>query len=120
MKNPRAFTLLETMMAIAVIAITVTAVAELTKSSARLSASSLDRLSATLQAQEGIELARAIRDTNWLKNQAWDTGFDDLQAIEIERIGEEQIKIISRAKYGVSEQEIIFEEILTDWKKGAL
>lgn len=32
------------------------------------------KLTAAYLAQEGIEIARNIRDTNWLKGLAWDTG----------------------------------------------
>jgi type II secretory pathway pseudopilin PulG len=38
---------------------------------------SFQRLTAIYLAQEGIEIVRNIRDTNWLKNNVWDQGLSE-------------------------------------------
>ena len=38
---------------------------------------SSDKLIATYLTQEGIELVRNIRDSNWVNNRAWDTNIED-------------------------------------------
>lgn len=54
---------------VGVLALTISNLSGVGESSTRIVASNL--------AREGIEVVRNIRDTNWLKNQAWDLGLEE-------------------------------------------
>ena len=70
MKN-KSFTLIELMIAVFVIAVgTVGAFTVLQKVIVSTTLSS-SRLTASYLAQEGIEIVRNIRDTNWIENKSW-------------------------------------------------
>ncbi len=68
------FTLLETLAAIFVITVAIVGIfgliTRLTATAAYLSS----RLTAAYLAQEGVEIVRNIRDSNWLAFRSWDTG----------------------------------------------
>lgn len=71
------FTLIEAIVAIGVISVGfVGALVLLSKSSSQAGALR-DRVIAAHLAEEGIEITRNIRDTNWLKNLGWRTGLGD-------------------------------------------
>jgi len=76
---PKGFTLLEIMIAIAIMEVGVVGayVAVLRTSSSLYSVSS--RYIASQLAQEGIELVRNIRDKNWLKGFNWNRGLEGCQ-----------------------------------------
>jgi len=68
----RGFTLLEVILAITVLTIAVGgSFALISKITASVSAVQ-SKLIASYLAQEGIEIVKNIRDTNWLKDQPWD------------------------------------------------
>jgi len=68
------FTLLEVIIAIFILLVGVTAALVLiTRTVSQISVSS-SRLIAAYLTQEGIEIVRNIRDTNWLEGGAWDEG----------------------------------------------
>lgn len=73
MKN-KAFTLIETLIAVTLMTVVLTAVTGLILST--LSANSRNRhdLQATLLAQEALEVLRFMRDSNGLQNYEWDGG----------------------------------------------
>lgn len=68
------FTLLETILAIAVVALAITASVQLTITSIRISGSAMDKFMAHHLAEEGLEITRNIRDGNWLQNVPWTNG----------------------------------------------
>lgn len=68
------FTLLEVIIAISILLVgVVAALGLITKTVSQISVSS-SRLIAAYLTQEGIEIVRNIRDTNWLEGGAWDEG----------------------------------------------
>ncbi|PJC36639.1 hypothetical protein CO046_04455 [Candidatus Peregrinibacteria bacterium CG_4_9_14_0_2_um_filter_53_11] len=68
------FTLLETLISISIIALVITAAAELTRSSIKIGSVTMNQFLAFHQAEEGLEITRTIRDSNWLRNRRWDEG----------------------------------------------
>lgn len=71
------FSLIEVVIGIAVITLIITAAAEITRSSIRMGSITSNELIANHLAEEGLEIVRNIRDSNWLRNQRWDTGLED-------------------------------------------
>lgn len=71
------FTLLETIIAIAVISLVITAAAQLVQSSTRIGGQSMKEFIAYHLAEEGLEVVRNLRDTNWLSNVKWRKGLED-------------------------------------------
>lgn len=76
--NQKGYTILETLIAIAVIVTGVFSILTLTVSSLSTTGSALDYLVAANLAREGAELVRNQRDTNWYKNNNFDDGLTDL------------------------------------------
>lgn len=66
-----AFSLIETIIAITVIALVITASATLTQGSLRISRTTMSQLIATHLAEQGLEIVRNVRDSNWLQNRKW-------------------------------------------------
>jgi type II secretory pathway pseudopilin PulG len=72
----RGFTVLEVIIAIFVITVGIVGILGLVTWTISSSTYSSDKLVAAYLAQEGIEIVRNIRDTNWLEGAAnWDDGF---------------------------------------------
>ena len=74
----RGFGLLEVVVAAGILIMVISGVAMLGKMSVKSSVISLDRVQAYNLAEEGAELVRQIRDTNWLANpnRSWSAGLD--------------------------------------------
>jgi type II secretory pathway pseudopilin PulG len=72
--NENAFTLMEAIVAIFVITTGLVGVLSLVSQTIAASTFSKDKLIAAYLAQEGIEIVRNIRDTNWLQSLDWDNG----------------------------------------------
>lgn len=70
----RGQSLLEAIFAIGLLLIAVTAILGLAISNTAGQSASELQLVANNLAREGIEVVRNVRDTNWLADQAWDTG----------------------------------------------
>jgi Tfp pilus assembly protein PilV len=70
-KNEKSFTLMEAIVAIFVITAGLVGVLSLVSQTISASTFSKDKLIATYLAQEGIEIVRNIRDTNWINNNSW-------------------------------------------------
>lgn len=68
------FTLIETIIGIAVVALVVTAATSLTTTSLTIGRTSINQFAAFHQAEEGLEITRNIRDSNWLQNKSWRAG----------------------------------------------
>lgn len=78
-KDKKGFTLMELVVAIAVIVIALTTSIALISFSVSSISTGKYRISATILAQEGLEIVRNIRDSNWLKyKRAVDNWRDDL------------------------------------------
>jgi len=75
MKN-RGFTLIETIVAIFLLTVGVVGSFSLMQRVTSFASISASQLVASYLAQEGIEIIRNIRDTNYLERQAWDSGID--------------------------------------------
>lgn len=73
----KGFTLLETIVAVGVIIIGLIAALVLINSSLFYVFLIKDRLAAAHLNSEGLEVARNIRDNNWLQNLAWNNGLSD-------------------------------------------
>jgi len=73
-QNLDGFTLLEAIVAIFVITTGIVGVLSLVTQTISSSTFSKDKLIAAYLAQEGIEIVRNIRDTNWLEEVAWNDG----------------------------------------------
>lgn len=70
----RGQTLVEVMTVTFVLVVGIMGALGLTVANIRNESTGLTRLIASNLSREGIELARSTRDSNWLKDQAWDTG----------------------------------------------
>ncbi len=73
MKN-KAFTLIETILAVTLMTIVLTAVFGLVLMTMTANQRNLHQIQATFYAQEGLEAVRYMRDSNWLQNYTWDGG----------------------------------------------
>lgn len=81
--SPSGFTLVEVMVAVAVLSVGLIGAANLITYNISNSAKAINKTIAMNLAQEGIELVRNIRDTNWLQGKfdnsganSWDWGID--------------------------------------------
>lgn len=78
-KSAKGFTLLETMIAVAVITVAMVAVTQLSQRALLYNRIASSKHTASYLAQEGLEIVRNIRDTNWLEQRdnpqvPWDEG----------------------------------------------
>ena len=71
LKNQRGFTLTEVMIGMMVLTVAIVAATNLLISLTRANENNVKTLQAHYLAQEGIELVRNIRDTNWIHNRDW-------------------------------------------------
>lgn len=85
MHSRRAFTLIEVIIAIAVLGIALVAAIQIAISSNRLASNLMHRFTAHHLAEEGIEIVRTLRDTNWMKNLDWRTQLDDGNFVVVAR-----------------------------------
>ena len=76
MKNKAAFTLIETIIAITLTTIVLTAVTGLILSTLLANQRNQHSLQASYLAEEALEAVRFMRDSNWLQNYSWDRGFE--------------------------------------------
>lgn len=131
------FTLVETILGIAIIGLAIAAAASLTQTSLRVGRENMRQLVAYHLAEEGLEIARNTRDTNWLQNKPWRTSlqnglFESANLITLSD-GEKfirNIKITSaddvmRVESSVSAEKSPLKSVslsaeFTDWKKGPL
>lgn len=76
-RNKKAFSLLEVLIAIFLITIGITGAVSLVNYSISSVAIAKSQIIAASLAQEGVEIIRNIRDSNWLQDLAWDNGLGD-------------------------------------------
>lgn len=137
LRNLSAFTLAETILAIAIIALVITTAYGLSQSSLRIGRNSINQFIAYHLAEEGLEVVRNARDSNWLQNKEWRVGLNDgeyensnivlsegekFKRIIRLRSLDEIMRVESRVyyQYGNKEKETSLIMDLTDWKKGPL
>lgn len=77
----KGFTILETTVAIFILVVALVAAISAFYRITIVTSSISSRLTAAYLAQEGIEIIRNIRDTNWLKDSDWESGFDVCKSI---------------------------------------
>lgn len=77
-RKQRGFTLLESMVAIAVFTVGVSTAVFVITQAIGVGSRTRDRIIATHLAAEGIEVVRNIRDRNWLAGRPWADGITDL------------------------------------------
>lgn len=70
----KGFSLAEIVIAITVLTVTVVSVTSLILSSLNVNKQNINQIIAYSLAQEGVEIMRNIRDSNWLQNQFWSKG----------------------------------------------
>jgi len=76
-KSQSGFTLVETLVSLVILTVALIPILNLSNGVARVSSTIQDNLIASGLAQEGIEVVRAIRDTNWFNNRVFDSGLND-------------------------------------------
>lgn len=76
-KKQKAFTLIEVVVAIAIIALGLVGVLAVIRRTLYLQPIIKNKVTSINLAQEGVEVIRAIRDTNWLNNEYWYYGLGD-------------------------------------------
>lgn len=76
----KGFTLLETTVAIFIVVVAIVAAFSAFYRIMVVTSSISSRLTAAYLAQEGIEIIRNIRDTNWLKGSNWDSDFNECKS----------------------------------------
>ncbi len=82
---PRGQSLVEAMVAISIIISSVSSSLALVQSSITSTTNGGTQVAAANLAREGIEVVRALRDTNWLKSQSFQTGLVDAGGSKIAR-----------------------------------
>jgi len=78
MKNNKGFTIIELVITIFILSVAVVGVYNAFSTMVVLTANASNRLIAAYLAQEGIELVRNIRDTNWTNDYDWRCGLANL------------------------------------------
>lgn len=91
--NKKAFTLIETLIGITMIGIVITAVTGLILNTILSNERNKHLLQANMLAQEGLEVMRHIRDSNWLQNYSWNGGQDEWGSDFILGADEEEMEI---------------------------
>lgn len=136
-RNLSAFTLAETILAIAIIALVITTAYGLSQSSLKIGRNSINQFIAYHLAEEGLEIARNARDSNWLQNKPWRNGLEDgeyensnivlsegekfKRIIKLKSLDEiMRVESVVYYQYVNEEKETSLIMDLTDWKKGPL
>jgi Tfp pilus assembly protein PilV len=99
LKNKKGFTISEVVIAITVLTTVILATSQMAISSIKTADSSLKRYSAMHIAEEGLEIVRVIRDSNWLQNRPWQEG-------------------LKEGKYDIAENRMISSEL--PWKLNSI
>lgn len=80
--NSRGFTLIELVISIVVLSVAVIGAYNAFTTMDILTSSSTDRFAAAYLAQEGIEIIRNIRDTNWINSDDWREGLYEAGVVD--------------------------------------
>ena len=73
-QNKSGFTLIEILISVAIIAVTITAMAFLLIMTIRANNANMNTLQAYYLSEQGLEAMRNMRDGNWLQNYGWNMG----------------------------------------------
>jgi len=73
----KGFTLVETLVSLVILSVVIVPILSLSSIVAGVNISIQDNLVASGLAQEGVEVVRAIRDTNWFNDRVFDYGLSD-------------------------------------------
>jgi len=73
-RKNKAFTLIEVVIGVTLLSITIVAVAGLIITTMNADRRNYQSVQASYLAQEGLEIMRYIRDSNWFQNYSWDEG----------------------------------------------
>ncbi len=76
-QGERGFTLVETLVSLVILTVALIPILNLSTDIARVNSNIQDSMVASGLAQEGIEVIRAIRDTNWFRDLSFDSGLGD-------------------------------------------
>lgn len=76
-KNNSGFTIIEAMIAIGLILVGIMGTITLINRSLGFTSNVFNKLTASYLGQEGVEIIRNLRDTNWLNQQDWAAGLAD-------------------------------------------
>jgi len=74
LNSSKGFTLVETLVALVILTVALVPILTLSSSASRVSISLQDNLISSGLAQEGVEVIRAIRDTNWFNGNPFNLG----------------------------------------------
>ena len=80
MQKQRGFTIIELSISIFILAIAIIGAYNAFTIMDILTSNSSDRFTAAYLAQEGVEIVRNIRDTNWLESASWTDGLEDCES----------------------------------------
>lgn len=72
--SKKAFTLIETVLAVTFVTLVMTAISALVLLTLNVNQRNAHELQALAYAQEGLEVMRYFRDSNWLQNYSWNGG----------------------------------------------
>lgn len=88
------FTLIETLLSVAIIGISFTAVLFSLNQFSKLDRTVNEKSMAIYLAQEGVEIVRNVRDTNRLRDNDWDDGIDSESYVPVLEAGELELSEI--------------------------
>lgn len=127
--NNKGFTLLELLISIVVISIGVLGTYSVVQQIFSLTFSSSYRLTAAYLAQEGVEVVRNIRDTNWIEEDNWkdgivsSSGWENTNIPNYERrttinFNDPELEVMVEVRWSArgDSGEITIQENLYDWK----
>ena len=116
MKNTKyknGFTLVETILAVTILGLVITSTAQLTQSSLRIGQTTTMQFTAYHLAEEGLEVVRALRDSNWLQNSYFKRGLADGSYVIREGVYPWALQKIADADGGATGDEAATEIILS-------
>lgn len=100
----RGFTLIEILIAVSILAVTLTAMASLVIVTIRVNTANMNSLQAYYLAEQGIEGMRNLRDSHWMQNFTWNYGFecDDLELTKFYMIDEyDSVNVFEVFDFGI-------------------
>ncbi len=75
--NQKGFTIVESLIALVILSLALSPMLVVVTMSSRIATSVKNNLAAAMLAQEGMEVVRAIRDTNWLNGRSFNVGLNE-------------------------------------------
>jgi len=109
LNHQQGFSLLEVLVSIFVITIGIVAVVNLVSSAIGSVAINKSEIIAVNLAQEGLEIVRNIRDTNWQQGESWNNGLSS---------GEYQVAYDSNTLFVYSGNPLLIDDIMYQYNSG--